>query len=215
MSDLIATPVVRLCWVAVFRGVNSPLAPTKFKKKVTCLFDKTNQEHEAFREEYLAKLAEAVRAQPLDLRGCSFRDGDMPGKQGKNAGKVDEVTKGHWLLTPWCDNDATPTLRYIDATSFHQATTAEHIYSGCYGRVSMRLFPYVKGSPGISLGLCGVLKIEDGPRLSKEISEDEIEASLGLVKQQLGTQAAAAGHGQGFGLYPEITDPAARAALGI
>jgi hypothetical protein len=40
------------------------------------------------------------------------------------------------------------------------------VYSGCYGRVSVTLYPYnTNGSKGIAYGLQNVQKLTDGDRL--------------------------------------------------
>ena len=207
MTILLATPIVRFHYVNVFKGVNSPLAPTRFKKKLTVLLSKTDPEHMAFKDSYATHLRGIVASQGgnPDLRAVSWRDGDAPSPKGK----IDTNTVGHWMITPWCDPDAALLLRYMRGVEAHLAEDSSHIYSGAFGRVSMKLFAYTKGTPGITLGLVGVLKTKDGPRLDTGVSEEEVLASLGI-----GGGAAPVTSGVGRP-YPEITDPAARAALGL
>ena len=214
MSNLLTTPVCRVNHVAVFKAVNSPRAKDRYKKKLTIMLAKGYEPHELFKAQYLRELQGLV--QPgMDFRAAAFKDGDLPMKQGKRAGQVDEVAKGHWLLTPWADPDADLVLRYLDEDGNAQpAMSGSHIYSGCWARVTMRLFAYTKGAPGITVGLAGVLRIADGKRLGNQVSEDDVLESMGL-----GTPAPAplTSNGQAAlgRLHPEITDPAIRASLGI
>lgn len=40
------------------------------------------------------------------------------------------------------------------------------LYSGCYGKVSLRFYPYNKGKNGVGCGLCNIMKTRDGDPLS-------------------------------------------------
>ena len=47
----------------------------------------------------------------------------------------------------------------------------ELVYSGCYGKVTLNLYPYSKaGNTGIGVGLNNVLKTRDGDNLGGRVS---------------------------------------------
>ena len=51
----------------------------------------------------------------------------------------------------------------------------DFVYSGCYCRVAIKLFPYnTKGGKGIGAGLIAIQKIEDGESLSKKINTADL-----------------------------------------
>jgi hypothetical protein len=61
----------------------------------------------------------------------------------------------------------------VDENCF-EITDPEEVYSGCYGRVSMKFFPYKKeGNLGIGCGLDNVQKLEDGEVILTRISAEE------------------------------------------
>jgi hypothetical protein len=50
----------------------------------------------------------------------------------------------------------------------------EEVYSGCWGRVSINMYPYsAKGNNGVAAGLNNVQKLEDGDRLGGAVSSPE------------------------------------------
>ena len=52
----------------------------------------------------------------------------------------------------------------------------EELYSGCYGKVSVNIYPYnYNGKKGIAVGLNNLLKLEDGERLSGGAASPEAD----------------------------------------
>lgn len=87
------------------------------------------------------------------------------------------------------------------------------VYSGCYGRVSLRFFPYNQnGNRGIGCGLNNVQKLADGEPLTAKTSAKEDFAAMpaqGAVQPAVPQQGYAPGaiptQGQGM---PQASQPA-------
>jgi len=74
--------------------------------------------------------------------------------------------KGHWVFTASSKNKP----EVVDI-ALNPIMNQSEIYSGIYGRVSVRFFPYaVSGKKGIGCGLGNVQKLEDGAPLGGRTS---------------------------------------------
>ena len=77
-----------------------------------------------------------------------------------------EECKGHWVIT--ASSDQKPQVVDLNLNEIINAT---EIYSGMYGRVSVRFFPYFSsGKKGVGCGLNNVQKLEDGEPLGGRTS---------------------------------------------
>ena len=86
-------------------------------------------------------------------------DGDGLRPNGEAYG---EECKGCYVLTA----NSTQQPEVVDA-NVNPIISAGEVYSGCYGRVSLRFFAYNKnGNKGVGCGLGNVQKLEDGERLA-------------------------------------------------
>lgn len=84
-----------------------------------------------------------------------IHDGDGLKTTGEPFG---EECKGHWVMT--ASSEQKPQI--VDAF-LNEIINATEIYSGMYGRVSIRFFAYASnGKKGIGCGLNNVQKLEDG-----------------------------------------------------
>lgn len=84
--------------------------------------------------------------------------------------------KGHWVMTASSKPDRKPEIIDINQNPI---LNQFEIYSGVYGRVSLRFFAYLSdGKKGIGCGLGNVQKLEDGEPLSGGRSAAEDFASL-------------------------------------
>lgn len=83
-------------------------------------------------------------------------DGVMP---NKGTPYPDEC-RGHWVLN--CSTKMKPEV--VDE-NLQPVMSQSQVYSGCYGRVSLRFFAYNQGRRGISAGLGNVQKLRDGEPL--------------------------------------------------
>jgi hypothetical protein len=90
-------------------------------------------------------------------------DGDGLRSTGE---QFSEECKGHWVMT--ASSEQKPQVVDVNLNEILNATD---IYSGMYGRVSIRFFAYFSsGKKGIGCGLNNVQKIEDGVPLGGRTS---------------------------------------------
>lgn len=100
-------------------------------------------------------------------------DGDGVRKSGVPFG---DECKGHWVMTASTKNK--PQVVGIDNINCELAPS--DIYSGMYGRVTIRFFGYSNsGNKGIGCGLGNVLKTRDGEPLSGQASAASDFAGIG------------------------------------
>ena len=87
-----------------------------------------------------------------------IHDGDGLRQSGEPYGAE---CKGHWVITANSNNAP----EVVDANC-NPIISKKEVYSGCYGRVSLRFYAYNQnGNRGIGCGLGNVQKVEDGQPL--------------------------------------------------
>lgn len=102
-----------------------------------------------------------------------IHDGDGVRQSGVPFG---DECKGHWVITASTKNK--PQVVGIDNINCELAPS--DIYSGMYGRVTIRFFGYSNsGNKGIGCGLGNVLKTRDGEPLSGQASAASDFAGIG------------------------------------
>lgn len=107
-------------------------------------------------------------------------DGLRPGGEPFSA-----ECKGHWVLT--ATSEQKPEV--VDLACNHIMDAAQ-IYSGMFGRVSIRFFPYaVAGKKGIGCGLGNVQKVADGEPLASRYSAEDDFGQPGAPAPQYRPQA--------------------------
>ena len=155
---------VRFSYVNVFRK-----NPQSDKYSVAVLIPKT--EHEAI--ETLKSAIENAKTLgktkcfggkvPANLK-TPLHDGDVE--------KDDEAYKGCYYFN--ATNTNRPGVRVkTDDGAIVEALDDEDFYSGCYGAITVNLFPYAKnGNSGVSASLQNVIKLNDGEKLSGGRSAD-------------------------------------------
>lgn len=90
-------------------------------------------------------------------------DGERP-----NGGEFGEECKGHYVMTVSSKNQ--PVIVYPDKTPL---TNPQELYSGCYGRAIINFYVYdTQGNKGISAGLNGIMKLDDGEPLGGGVVTD-------------------------------------------
>lgn len=79
-----------------------------------------------------------------------------------------------------CSSQNAPGIRVKDAGgAVVEALDDEEFYSGCYGAVTINMFPYsANGNNGVGVGLNNVIKLRDGEKLSGGRSADADFADL-------------------------------------
>ena len=104
--------------------------------------------------------------------------GKIPGKvvlplhDGDEERPDDPAFEGCWYFN--CSSQNAPGIRVKDeAGSVVEAIDDDEFYSGCYGAVTVNLFPYsASGNTGVGVGLNNVIKLRDGEKLSGGRSAD-------------------------------------------
>lgn len=156
-SIKVVTGKVRLSFCNLFtpRSMNEG-GPLKYSvsilipKSDTAMVDKFNKAFEEARNSNAAFFGGSV---PKGLKG-GLRDGDEE--------RDDEAYAGHYFVNANSDNRP----QVVDA-DMNEILDPNEVYSGCYGRVSVNLYPYnTNGAKGIACGLQNVMKLEDGEKLS-------------------------------------------------
>lgn len=162
MSNTIVTGEVRLSYVNVFTP-KPPLSGGEPKYSVMVLLPKSDvATKQAIDTEIQRVLAEAVSTtfggQTPTMPAIPIYDGDGVRQNGEPFG---EECKGHWVFTASSLNKP----EVVDA-NVQPIISSTAVYSGCYGRVSIRFFAYNKaGKKGVGCGLGNIQKLRDGEPL--------------------------------------------------
>lgn len=101
-----------------------------------------------------------------EVKGPKFK---LPLKDGEVEKEDDEAYEG--MLFVNANANKKPGVKGVERDDFGNLislTSDEEFYSGCWGRASIKFFPYGKNVPskGIGCALNHVQKIEDGDRLA-------------------------------------------------
>ena len=153
---------VRFSYVNVFAPRRNPDG-TAGKYSVCVIIPKTDKE--------AYKLFEDAYKNAAQLGKSNKWNGRIPAKvtlplhDGDEERPDDEAFKGCWYFN--CSSNNKPGVRVREAGMIAEALDAEDFYSGCYGAVTVNLFPYSSnGNVGVGVGLNNVIKTEDGEKLS-------------------------------------------------
>lgn len=115
-------------------------------------------------------------------------DGDGVRQSGVPFG---DECKGHWVIT--ASSKMKPSVVGMDNINVELAPS--DIYSGMYGRVTIRFFGYSNsGNKGVGCGLGNIMKTRDGEPLSGRTSAASDFAAVGNAVAPT-TQAATAAYG--------------------
>lgn len=152
----LVTGKVRLSFAHLFTPV-AAMGSDKEKYSVSVIIPKSDTEtikkfNDAFKEVASANAAIFGGTVPKLLKGA-LRDGDEE--------KDDEAYVNSYFFN--ASSGQRPGV--VDA-DMNEIIDPNEVYSGCYGRVSVTLYPYnTNGSKGIAYGLQNVQKLTDGDRL--------------------------------------------------
>jgi hypothetical protein len=152
----LVTGKVRLSFAHLFTPV-AAMGSDKEKYSVSVIIPKSDTEtinkfNKAFKEVAEANAAVFGGAVPKNLKG-GLRDGDEE--------KDDEAYANSYFFN--ASSGQRPGV--VDA-DMNEIIDPNEVYSGCYGRVSVTLYPYnTSGSKGVAYGLNNVQKLADGDRL--------------------------------------------------
>lgn len=159
---------VRFSYANVFRPRNNPDG-TPGKYSVCVIFPKDDTEtYDLFKKAYTNAVA---------LGKTSKWGGKVPGKvqlplhDGDDERPDDEAFKNCWFFN--CNSTNKPGVRIREAGVISEPLDESEFYSGCYGAVTVNLFPYSSsGNVGVGVGLNNLIKTEDGEHLGGGRSAD-------------------------------------------
>ncbi|MFS1514585.1 DUF2815 family protein [Chengkuizengella sp. SCS-71B] len=180
----VVTGKVRLSYVNIFQPQSINGGDEKYSTSI--LIPKSDKET-------LRKIKAAVDAAKEQGRGqwggkvpanCKtpLRDGDEERPD-------DEAYAGHYFLNATSKNKpgvAKPIGKHPDGkTKFEEITDTTEVYSGCYAKVSLNIYPFnVNGNRGIAAGLNNVVKVQDGDFLggrssvNDDFSDEDFEVEI-------------------------------------
>lgn len=201
----VLTGEVRLsyCYLTAARA-NKPGEDPKYS--VTLLIPKTDTATKADIDAAIAAAAQEAQTKIWNgvrppMLAVPIWDGDGVRKSGVPFG---DECKGHWVITASTKNK--PQVVGIDNISCELAPS--DIYSGMYGRVTIRFFGYANsGNKGVGCGLGNVLKTRDGEPLSGHASAASDFAGIGGTPSAPATPDYGAPAAPGYGAAPANTPP--------
>lgn len=209
MGNSITTGKVRFSYVSVFAPRKADKDNDVEKYSVTLLIPKQDQ---ATYQAIMAGIEEAKQEGMRSVFGGSvppilatpIHDGD--GVKETTGEPYGPECRGHWVLA--ASDKSQPAIVDINVQPILQQAL---VYSGCYGRASLRFYPYAKGKKGIGCGLSGIQKLEDGEPLGGGISPEEAfggSNTYGATQTQGAyPNAPAPGYGAPAGGYQQPAAP--------
>lgn len=187
----VLTGEVRLSYVHLttpYANPNQPNAEPKYS--VTLLIPKTDFATKAD----IDAAIEAAAAEAMNKKWGGFRppqlkvpihDGDGVRQDGTPYG---EECRGHWVMTA----STKPMPQVVDQSNIRVQLAPQDIYSGMFGRVTVRFFGYSNsGNKGIGCGLGNVMKTRDGEPLSGGASAESDFKDVGQVVEGAPSYGAA------------------------
>lgn len=166
----VVTGKARLSYCHLFTPYVSPNSKTnEAKYSVTILIPKSDL---ATKQRMDAAIQAAIQA-GVESRWNGIRPPQVPipvydgdGVRPSDGMPFGDECKGHWVLT--ASSKQAPQV--VDA-NLNPIINQTEVYSGIYGRVSIRFFAYLNsGKRGIGCGLGNVQKLEDGEPLGGRTS---------------------------------------------
>ena len=167
----VVTGLVRFSYVSVFQP--KAVLDSNPKYSVTLLIPKDDKDGLAGIKKAIDEAKEVGKSQwggkiPKNLKE-PLRDGDEEDKG--------EGFEGHYFVNAYSSEQYPPTIVDRDREAI---LDAQELYSGCYGRASIKFYPYAKPSKGVACGLNALQKIKDGDRLdggasAKDFDDDFVD----------------------------------------
>ena len=159
----ITTGRCRLSYVSVFEPKMMKDGQTE-KYSVTLLIPKADKRTlakiQAATDAAIANFKEKNPGKRLPVNmPTTLHDGDGPKDNGDDYG---DECKGNMVMT--VTSKRKPVIVYSDKTPM---TEPSEMYSGCYGRAVINFYVYnTAGKIGVTAGLNGIMKLEDGEPLA-------------------------------------------------
>ncbi len=207
----VLTGEVRLSYI----NVVTPRAPQQGgepKYSVTLLIPKSDFATKADIDSAIQAAAQAALAKvwggvrPPQIK-TPIHDGDGVRQSGEPYG---EECKGHWVIT--ASTKMKPQVVGMDNINVELAPS--DIYSGMYGRVTIRFFGYSNsGNKGIGCGLGNIMKTRDGEALAGTASAASDFAAVGNAIVQPQNTDASSVWGAPMPAAPAYQQPTATAPV--
>lgn len=166
---------VRFSYVNVFAPRRNPDG-TPGKYGVCVIFPKTDKE--------ALKVFSDAYNNAVQLGKASKWGGRIPPKvspplhDGDEERPDDPAFRGMYYFN--CSSNNKPGVRVREAGMVVEALDNEDFYSGCYGAVTVNLFPYsTSGNVGVGVGLNNVIRTEHGDKLGGGRSADQDFSDMG------------------------------------
>ncbi|TCP64750.1 uncharacterized protein DUF2815 [Heliophilum fasciatum] len=178
----VITGEVRLSYVHAFKPyAKQPNQEPKFS--VTILVPKTDvATKQKIDAAVQAAIQEGVSSKWNGVRppviAIPVHDGD--GARPSDGMPFGDECKGHWVFTASSKEQPQVVDAYVQPI-----LNQSEVYSGIYGRVSVRFFPYNQnGKKGVGCGLGNIQKLRDGDPLSGRTSASSDFGEFGTPPQQ-------------------------------
>lgn len=172
MPSTIVTGEVRFSYVNIFEPVASKFNPDKKEYSIVLLIPKqdavTKAAIDRAIQETIAESADKTFSGYTSNLTMPIHDGD--GLMPQKGVPYPAECRGHWVMTAKSSAKSKPEV--VDENR-QPILSATQVYSGCYGRVSLRFYAYNNGSRGIGCGLGNVQKLRDGEPLGGGTSAAE------------------------------------------
>lgn len=164
---------VRFCFVNVFAPRHNDSGEDKYGVCVLVPKEDT-QAKKIFDEAREAAIKQGIAGKwngkrPSGLKLCELRDGDEDRPD-------DDAFAGHWYFN--ASAKKAPGVAVLDGGTVTDALDDDDFYSGCYGAVTVNLYPYANQSKGVAAGLNNVIKTRDGEKFSGGTSAAEDFADM-------------------------------------
>jgi len=168
----VVTGLVRLSYANLFVPTSVEEGGDK-KYSVSILIPKTDKETIKKIEAAIEAAKEAGKSKwggKIPVKGLK-----LPLRDGDEDRPDDDAYAGHFFI-----NASSKTKPGVVDKNLQPVLDQDEVYSGCYGRVSINLYPFdTKGNKGIAAGLNNVQKIKDGEALAgKSKAEDDFADAL-------------------------------------
>lgn len=97
-----------------------------------------------------------------------------PLRDGDEEYPDDPTYEGMWFFNANSPLERKPGVRVLENGQISEALDKEDFYSGCYGCVTVSMYPYsVSGNNGVAAGLNNLIKTRDGEKLAGGHSAEE------------------------------------------